>query len=391
MSVISGYNRYIPPNYDGKRTLNQMAGKAHGLGNRARKIALGILIVRFEAPMDMSCSKCRCSIAQGVRFNAEKKKVGYYFSTPIWSFRVKCKNCGNEIEIQTDPQNARYRVTSGAVEKTSPERHLNNLENRTNTQVSGIQLQSRISNTNSGSVKIRDGFEALERNDNRRSVRMSREREIQELYERNARQWRDSYAASQRLREKFRQEKHIIERKNKANLRLKNKHSLHLTPALESSEDRVIAHANTYGINLDTDFDREVILKSILSSDLYHRKPVIPTHIATPQSPMLTLDPGTLSSPLTQSLKKLKKSKFKSQAMRSLATQVDISMDPFSLPSFSKTREVKRNNNTNNLFGKVVKINYNVVSQKKDTKLIEKCGIKTPNDVSLVCYNSDSD
>jgi len=75
----------------------------------------------------------------GVRYNAEKKKVGNYYSTPIFSFRCKCHLCDGWFEIQTDPKvrnqsmlmytllilfffflydkNTRYVVVSGARQK----------------------------------------------------------------------------------------------------------------------------------------------------------------------------------------------------------------------------------------------------------------------------------
>ena len=40
----------------------------------------------------------------GVRYNAEKSKVGNYYSTPIYKFRMKCHLCDNHFEIQTDPK-----------------------------------------------------------------------------------------------------------------------------------------------------------------------------------------------------------------------------------------------------------------------------------------------
>jgi hypothetical protein len=40
----------------------------------------------------------------GVRYNAEKKKIGAYYSTPIFSFRCKCHLCDGWFEIQTDPK-----------------------------------------------------------------------------------------------------------------------------------------------------------------------------------------------------------------------------------------------------------------------------------------------
>ena len=40
----------------------------------------------------------------GVRYNAEKSKVGNYYSTPIFKFRMKCHLCDSHFEIQTDPK-----------------------------------------------------------------------------------------------------------------------------------------------------------------------------------------------------------------------------------------------------------------------------------------------
>ena len=47
---------------------------------------------------------CNNHIGMGVRYNAEKKKIGAYFSTPIFSFRCKCHLCDGWFEIQTDPK-----------------------------------------------------------------------------------------------------------------------------------------------------------------------------------------------------------------------------------------------------------------------------------------------
>ena len=40
----------------------------------------------------------------GVRYNAEKTKIGNYFTTPILQFRMKCHLCVGYIEIKTDPK-----------------------------------------------------------------------------------------------------------------------------------------------------------------------------------------------------------------------------------------------------------------------------------------------
>ncbi|KAF9520887.1 hypothetical protein BS47DRAFT_1323445 [Hydnum rufescens UP504] len=112
---MQGFNRYFPPDFDPEKhvTLNSYHGK-HALGDRARKIDKGILIVRFELPFNIWCLTCNNHIGMGVRYNAEKKKVGNYYTTPIYSFRCKCHLCDGWFEIQTDPKNTAYVVISGA-------------------------------------------------------------------------------------------------------------------------------------------------------------------------------------------------------------------------------------------------------------------------------------
>ena len=66
---------------------------------------------------DRRCSKCGHLIGKGVRFNAEKKAIGAYFSTKIWAFTMRAPCCQNRIEIHTDPKNARYIIVEGAREK----------------------------------------------------------------------------------------------------------------------------------------------------------------------------------------------------------------------------------------------------------------------------------
>ncbi|KAK4430170.1 Coiled-coil domain-containing protein [Sesamum alatum] len=98
-------NFYYPPEWDPKKGgLNKFHGQ-HALRERARKLDQGILIIRFEMPFNIWCGGCESMIAKGVRFNAEKKQVGNYYSTKIWSFTMKSACCKHEIVIQTDPQN----------------------------------------------------------------------------------------------------------------------------------------------------------------------------------------------------------------------------------------------------------------------------------------------
>jgi Saf4/Yju2 protein len=54
-------------------------------------------------PYNIWCDGCNKHIAMGVRYNAEKSKIGMYYTTPIYKFRMKCHLCDNHFEIKTDP------------------------------------------------------------------------------------------------------------------------------------------------------------------------------------------------------------------------------------------------------------------------------------------------
>ncbi|KJE96388.1 coiled-coil domain-containing protein [Capsaspora owczarzaki ATCC 30864] len=106
--------KYYPPDWDpSKGSINTYMGQ-HPLRDRARKLSEGILIVRFELPFNIWCGGCNAHVALGVRFNAQKKQVGKYLSTPILSFRMKCHLCDNWWTIQTDPKTHNYLVMEGA-------------------------------------------------------------------------------------------------------------------------------------------------------------------------------------------------------------------------------------------------------------------------------------
>lgn len=60
----------------------------------------------------------------GVRYNAEKTKVGMYHSTPVYKFSMPCHLCAGRIVMQTDPQNFDYIILEGArrkMQKWDPE------------------------------------------------------------------------------------------------------------------------------------------------------------------------------------------------------------------------------------------------------------------------------
>ena len=123
-AAMQGFNmgKYVPPDLEGTTSGNKLHNK-NALGARASKLKQGILTVRFEMPYAIWCSTCPkpTIIGQGVRFNAEKRKVGNYYTTPIWSFKMRHAACGGEIELQTDPKNTAYVVISGAKKRDTGE------------------------------------------------------------------------------------------------------------------------------------------------------------------------------------------------------------------------------------------------------------------------------
>ena len=56
-------------------------------------------------PYNIWCDGCQLHVGMGVRFNAEKTKIGMYYTTPVYQFRMKCTGCPNKYVIKTDPAN----------------------------------------------------------------------------------------------------------------------------------------------------------------------------------------------------------------------------------------------------------------------------------------------
>ncbi|PWN50253.1 DUF572-domain-containing protein [Violaceomyces palustris] len=191
---MQGFNmgRYRP--YDSDPSKQPFNSTKHPLGDRARKLDQGILIVRFELPFNIWCSSCQNHIGQGVRYNAEKKQVGNYHSTKIWSFRCKCHLCSSWFEIRTDPKNTRYVVHEGARQQN---RDWDPEEN------GGYAIYD----PEAAASKPKDAFSELEKKtEEKRRAKTSTER-ILEIERLNHERWDDPYSLNVRLRNTFRKGK----------------------------------------------------------------------------------------------------------------------------------------------------------------------------------------
>jgi coiled-coil domain-containing protein 130 len=195
---MQGFNmgRYVPPELEGTVSFNAASGKGHALGNRARKLKTeGILTVRFECPFAIWCTHCSPEqiIGQGVRFNAEKKKVGNYFSTPIWSFRFKHTVCGGWLEVRTDPKNAEYLVVEGG--------------RRRDTGVDKLldgEVRVGVSEEDKDRLEKDGGFGVLEKKVEDKSLFNAQKARLDDLLKASDRDWADPYEVSKRLRADFR-------------------------------------------------------------------------------------------------------------------------------------------------------------------------------------------
>ncbi|CAK9088489.1 Coiled-coil domain-containing protein 130 (9 kDa protein) [Durusdinium trenchii] len=102
-------------------------GFEHHFGKqRTKNLSKGVLLIRFEMPFTVQCLRCQHYIRQGTRYNADKKKVGMYFSTPLYEFAMNCGNivhparsangtahCNQRFVIRTDPKNDDYELAEG--------------------------------------------------------------------------------------------------------------------------------------------------------------------------------------------------------------------------------------------------------------------------------------
>ncbi|KTW31281.1 uncharacterized protein T551_01353 [Pneumocystis jirovecii RU7] len=228
---MQGFNKanslkyiYYPPDYDWRqgKGLNKLQG-THALGNRARKLDKGILIVRFELPYNIWCESCNAHVGQGVRFNAEKKRVGNYYSTPIWSFKMKCHLCSGLFEIQTDPKNTEYIVISGAKRKN---------EEWDSSEVGIVRSKDDLDDDlkNDPFYKIEKSVTDI--NKAKESVPL-----LSRLYKLNEKQWADPYTVSSRLRKIFREEKKILKMEKEKDEEFRRLNSLSIKLAKEDPQD----------------------------------------------------------------------------------------------------------------------------------------------------------
>ncbi|TQS33277.1 hypothetical protein Golomagni_06385, partial [Golovinomyces magnicellulatus] len=228
---MQGFNmgRYVPPDVEGTISANKHQRK-HALGARASKISQGILTVRFEMPYAIWCSTCPkpTIIGQGVRFNAEKKKVGVYYTSPIWSFRFRHLACGGTIEIRTDPKNTAYVVHEGATKRDTGE----DVAREGDTVILTDQERETLR---------KNAFASLEKTISDRQALKDATDRIDGLLNASDRHWSDTYSQNQKLRKTFRAERKTLETASAKADALRDKMSLGIDLLPETEADALRA------------------------------------------------------------------------------------------------------------------------------------------------------
>lgn len=160
--------------------------------------------------------------------------MGNYYTTPIFSFRMKHVACGGWIEIRTDPKNTAYVVTEGAKKRDTGEDKVHEGEIQIRTDEERERLQ-------------KDAFAALEvKIDDRKQATTDKSR-IEELQLAKEKDWDDPYAASKKLRRAFRADRKVRHKNQALTEDLKDRMSLGMDLLEETEDDRRRAQFVEFG------------------------------------------------------------------------------------------------------------------------------------------------
>lgn len=253
MAERRAQNKYIPNDFDPKkfRSINDYVKHSRnprgGRGmDRARIIdpedAFGglkdkavtssttfkTMTVRFELPFNCWCLKCENHIGIGVRYNAEKIHIGFYHSTPIFSFVMKCHLCPGRIVIETDPQNGEYKIVEG-------------LRKRIETYDPKDIGLPELADDGEKEKLASDVFYRLEHGllDTKQAEKAAPA--IEELQKFNDVYWKDPYTLSQAVRKKFRAEKKEIKAERMEANSLQDRIGLSISLLPKEDQDEQIA------------------------------------------------------------------------------------------------------------------------------------------------------
>lgn len=243
--------RYHPPESLDK----SLAEKTRAGFNRTKDgkstQAGGIPTIRFEMPFAVWCTNCKPEtiIGQGVRFNAQKTKVGNYYSTPIWNFKMKHGQCGAFIDIRTDPQAGDYVVHAGARRRDYGDVGLDATQT----------LLGEVVTEQDRARRAADPFASLEGRVDQKEKAKRDGWWVEKIQEHKDRDWEDTWTANQRLRQTFRKDRKGLEAKDRNREELADRLGLHIDVLDEVPEDGQRAALMQYG-GLESSMESTVAL-----------------------------------------------------------------------------------------------------------------------------------
>ena len=201
--------RYVPPEAEGVISGNRLHKK-----RPPGSTASGQQTIRFEMPFAAWCTSCPrpMLIPQGRRFNATKKRVGNYYTTPIWEFSMRHADCGGQLRIATDPKNTDYRVIEGAKKRDYGD------DGDSSARRPGLRGEEGAREEDRQSA-----FSRLEKTIEDRAALARASERIERLEEDREHGWRDPYTMNQELRRLFRIGRHERERVGRENERLRDR------------------------------------------------------------------------------------------------------------------------------------------------------------------------
>ncbi|XP_071508947.1 uncharacterized protein [Diadema antillarum] len=316
-------NRYYPPDFDPAKhkSINKYRN-SHPLRERAKKLSQGILVIRFEMPYNIWCDGCGNHIGMGVRYNAEKKKVGKYYTTPIYRFRMKCHLCDNYIEMETDPQNFDYTIVSGA---------------RRKNQKWDMAENEQVLTEDREAVKklARDAMYKLEHGVDDTKKLKAAAPTLSQIAEVQAGK-KDDYSQNQLLRKKFRTEKKQLLAVEASDKALLAKSSLDIELVPEAEEDKKLASLLKYSATESYEEKRQQKREEIRGRELFAT--------ATISSPSSS-EPSLLPSPKSQTNKH-------QEAQRTLMSKVLKSKSTGVFGAFESPGSSRGSSSSGGLLGK---------------------------------------
>ncbi|KAI5814940.1 CWC16 protein [Pyronema omphalodes] len=288
---MQGFNmgRYVPPEHEGVYSGNQLHKKKPAGFHGTKQT------VRFEMPFGVFCNHCEGHIAQGVRFNAEKNKVGNYFSTPIFAFRMRHTVCAGWIEIRTDPKNTAYVVTEGAKQKEAEKDKEPNL--------------IKVYDPNAPAIPD-DPFAKKEKDVKDKTETKQGAARIMELQGLSERQWADPWEHSRKMRKVFRAERKVLEQKAATTEAIRDRAGLHIELLDEAPEDVIRAKMVEFG----PDYNQKILDAQA--------KPLFSSKSDTNQPPPSSQNKGKLKRELAME-------KTKQNLQKELLRNTRLAIDPF--------------------------------------------------------------